>query len=125
LIISNGLLITASVLLVFTTFAHSLLGERRLIGPLLARREGVLASELARVVLRFAWHLTSVTWLVLALILVRLVRDPATVRLWAAAGTGVAFTGVGLVDAVASRGRHVGWPLLTAIGIAALLSLRH
>jgi hypothetical protein len=121
---SNGLLFTAAVLLVVTAFAHSVLGERRLIGPLLARREGVLASGLARVILRFAWHLTSLTWAVLALILVQLVRDPATARFWAAAGTGVAFTSIGLYDAVATRGRHVGWPFLTAIGIAALLSLR-
>jgi hypothetical protein len=121
---SNGLLFTAAVLLIVTAFAHSVLGERRLIGPLLARREGVLASDLARFILRFAWHLTSVTWAVLAVILVQLVRDPATARFWAAAGTGVAFTGIGLFDAVATRGRHVGWLFLTAIGIAALLSLR-
>jgi len=125
LTMSDGLLFIAAMLLIVTAFAHSVLGERRLIGPLLARREGVLASGLARVVLRFAWHLTSVTWAVLALILVQLVREPATARHWAAAGTGVAFTGVGLFDAVASRGRHVGWPLLTGIGIAALLSLRY
>jgi hypothetical protein len=37
----------------------------------------------------------------------------------------VAFTGVELFDAVVSRGRHVGWALLTGIGIAALLSLRY
>jgi hypothetical protein len=122
--VSNGLLFTAAVLLVVTAFAHSVLGERRLLGPLLARREGILASDLARFILRFAWHLTSVTWAVLAVILVQLVRDPATARFWAAAGTGVAFTGVGLFDAVATRGRHVGWPFLTAIGIVALLSLR-
>ena len=96
----------------------------RLLGPLLARREGVLASGLARIILRFAWHVTSVTWAVLALILVQLVRDPATARFWAAAGTGVAFAGMGLFDAISTRGRHVGWPLLTAIGIGALLSLR-
>jgi hypothetical protein len=122
---SNGPLFTAAVLLVVTACAHSVLGERRLIGPLLARREGVLASDLARIILRFAWHLTSVTWAVLAVILVQLVRDPATARFWAAAGTGVAFTGIGLFDAVSTRGRHVGWPFLAAIGIAALLSLWH
>jgi hypothetical protein len=122
---SDGLLCTASILLVITALAHSVLGERRLIGPLLARREGVVGSDLARVVLRFAWHLTSVTWAILALILVQLARDPATARFWAAAGTGVAFTGVGLFDAIATRGRHVGWPLLAGIGIAALLSLRY
>jgi hypothetical protein len=78
---SDGLLFTAAVLLVVTTFAHhSVLGERRLIGPLLARREGALASDLARVVVRFAWHLTSVSWVVLALIWVQLVREPAMAR---------------------------------------------
>jgi len=120
---SNTLVLVAAMLLVCTAFLHSVLGERRLIGPLIARRDGILASYLARFVLRFAWHLTSVTWLVLGLILVQLVRDPATARFWAVAATGVAFTGVGLFDAVASRGRHVGWPLLAGIGIAALLSL--
>jgi hypothetical protein len=121
---ANGLLFTAAALLVITAIAHSILGEQRLLSPLLARREGILAGNFARFILRFAWHLTSVTWAVLALILVQLVREPATARFWAAAGTGVAFTGIGLFDAVATRGRHVGWPLLTAIGIAALLSLR-
>jgi hypothetical protein len=124
LAMSNGLLFTAAVLLVVTAVAHSALGERRLLGPLLARREGILASDLARFILRFAWHLTSLTWALLALILVQLVRGPVTARFWAAAGTGVAFTTIGLYDALATRGRHVGWPLLTAIGIAALLSLR-
>jgi hypothetical protein len=83
----------------------------------------VLASELARFLLRFAWHLTSVTWAVLALTLIQLVRDAATARWWAAASTGVVFTAVGLFDAIYSRGRHAGWPLLAGIGLAALLSL--
>ena len=51
--------------------------------------------------------------------------SPFSAVFQSAAGTGVAFTGVGLFDAVATRGRHVGWPLLAGIGIAALLSLRH
>jgi len=120
---SDGLLCTAAILLVVTALAHSVLGERRLIGPLLARREGVLAGDLARFLLRFAWHGTSVTWAVLALILVQMARDPATARFWAAMGTGVAFTGAGLFDAIVTRGRHDAWPLVTGIGIAALLSL--
>ena len=71
----------------------------------------------------FAWHLTSVTWAVLALILIQLVRDAVTARWWAAASTGVVFTAVGLFDAIYSRGRHAGWPLPAGIGLAALLSL--
>lgn len=120
---SNGLVLVAAVLLMVTAAAHSVLGERKLIGPLVARRDGILASDFARFILRFAWHITSLTWLVLGLILVHLVVNPATARVWALAETGVAFTAVGLFDAVATRGRHVGWALLTGIGIAALLSL--
>jgi hypothetical protein len=120
---SDWFLNIAAALLIVTGVAHSLLGERRLIVPLLSRQEGILANKLARFILRFAWHLTSVTWAVLALTLIRLVHDAATARWWAAALTGVAFTGAGLFDLICSRGRHVGWPLLTGIGIAALLSL--
>lgn len=120
---SNGLLLVAAMLLMVTAVVHSVLGERRLIGPLVECRDGILARDLARFVLRFAWHLTSVTWLVLGLILVQLVHNPVKARLWAASATGVAFIGVGLFDAVASRGRHIGWPLLAGIGIAALLSV--
>ncbi len=120
---TDWLLYTAAALLIVTGVVHSLLGERRLIAPLLSRREGILASELARFLLRFAWHLTSMTWAVLALILIQLVHDAVTARWWAAASTGAVFTGAGLFDLAYSRARHVGWPLLTGIGIAALLSL--
>jgi len=120
---SDWLLYIAAALLLFTAVVHSLLGERRLIGPLLSRREGILASELARVLIRLAWHLTSATWAVLAVILIQLAHDPIGARRWAAASTGVAFTCAGVLDIVYSRRRHVGWPLLTAIGVAALLSL--
>jgi len=120
---SDWLLYLAAALLIVTGVVHSALGERRLIVPLLSRREGVLASNLARFILRFAWHLTSVAWAVLALILIQLVHDVVAVRSWAAASTGAAFTGAGLFDLIYSRGRHVGWPLLMGIGVAALLSL--
>jgi hypothetical protein len=120
---SDWLLYLAAALLIVTGVVHSALGERRLIVPLLSRREGVLASTLARFILRFAWHLTSVTWAVLALILIQLVHDVVAVRSWAAASTGAAFTGAGLFDLIYSRGRHAGWPLLLGIGAAALLSL--
>jgi hypothetical protein len=120
---SDWLLDSSALLLIVTGMVHSLLGENRLITPLLSRRDGILASNFARFLLRFAWHLTSVSWAVVALILVQSVHHAATVRWWAAGSTGAAFTVVALVDLVGSRGRHVGWPLLSLIGLAALLSL--
>jgi len=123
LVMSDWLLDLSALLLIVTGIVHSLLGETRLISPLLSRRDGILDSKLARFLLRFAWHVTSVSWAVLALILMQAIHHAATVRWWAAASTGVAFTVVGLVDLVGSRGRHVGWAVLTGIGVAALLSL--
>lgn len=120
---SDGLLLSAALLLVVTAAVHSVVGERRLIGPVLARHDGILKSPLARFILRFAWHITSVAWAVIALILLALVLDPPAVRWWAAAGTGAAFTTIGVFTAISSRGRHIGWPFLTGIGLAALASL--
>jgi len=37
-------------------------------------------------------------------------------------GIGVCFVGVGLFDLFASKGRHIGWPLLTLIGVFALMA---
>ncbi|MDR6293871.1 hypothetical protein E9232_006424 [Inquilinus ginsengisoli] len=120
---ADGLLLLAALLLIVTAAVHSVAGERRLIGPLLTRRDGILANRLARFVLRFAWHITSIAWAVIAVILLALVLAPVAVRWWAAAATGAAFTAIGAFTAISSRGRHLGWPFLTGIGLTALASL--
>ena len=110
-------------LLVLTAAIHSLLGEKRLITPLMRERTGVLVSAQARFLLRLTWHLTSVLWLALAVILLAAVWRPETVVRVALAATGGLFLICGLVDAVATRFRHIGWPFLTAIGVLALTAL--
>ncbi len=110
-------------LLVLTAAIHSLLGERRLITPLMRERTGVLASAQARFLLRLTWHLASVLWLALAVILLAAVWRPETVVRVALAATGGLFLVSGLVDAVATRFRHIGWPFLTAIGVLTLTAL--
>jgi hypothetical protein len=121
----ESFLLLAAALLLITAAAHSLLGERRLLQPLLRHPAGPLASSsLARFVLRFAWHLTSLTWFVLAIVLLAFASQPAHAFQYAALATGVAFTAAGVFDAIGSRGRHVGWPLLAAIGVASLLAAR-
>jgi hypothetical protein len=114
--------VTSAALLVLTSIVHSALGERRLLKPLYQQTTGILASGLARFILRFAWHLTSLTWLVLAIILLAFQFQPAHAMSIARIATGVAFVAAGVFDAFGSRGRHIGWPLLTGIGIAALLA---
>ncbi|MGL4496150.1 MAG: hypothetical protein ACRCUX_10065 [Beijerinckiaceae bacterium] len=73
------LLLLAAALIMAIGVAHSWLGETKLIGPLTApaTRSGLLAqSRLARKVLRFAWHVTTVAWLGLATVLAWLAVRP-------------------------------------------------
>jgi hypothetical protein len=113
----------------FLTFAigavHSWLGERRLIGPLLSKEQrcGILAkSAFARGVLRFAWHLTTVAWWGIGLIVAALAFSPiggqGRLVLGIVAAT---FLVTGGVILVTSRGRHLAWPVFFAIaGLSAL-----
>lgn len=114
----------AIVGLIAATLAHSYGGERYLLRPMFRQRGNrVLDNALARVVLRLAWHVTGLMWLVLASILFALAHTPAALAptiLWS---IGLAFTASGLIDLVASRGRHVGWPILTLVGLAVLGAL--
>jgi hypothetical protein len=116
-------LVAAAVATLLTAFGHSFFGERRLVGPLVASDSGVMAHGLAKQVVRFAWHLTTLLWVGQALLLLRAAFavpgfDRALV--W---GIGVVHLAVGLFDAGYTRGRHIGWPPLTAIGVLALLAL--
>jgi hypothetical protein len=116
-------LFSAVVATLATAFTHSYFGERRLIGPLVKSNAGVMSRVLAKQVVRFAWHLTSLLWVGQALLLVRVANDPSSLDRAVIGGIGVLHLGAGLFDAVLTRGRHIGWPLLTAIGCFSLLSL--
>ena len=123
----NTLLLSAAVLTVAIGVAHSWIGERRLIGPLLApdRLSGVLAkSDFARQTLRFAWHITSVAWWGIAAILVALALRPidGTGR-WTLIAIAATFLISGLTSLVASRGRHLSWPAFLAVGGLSLAPL--
>jgi hypothetical protein len=116
---SQPAFLIAALLTVAIGIAHSWIGERLLIGPLLApdRRSGILAaSAFARNTLRFAWHVTSIAWWGLGAVLALLATSPlgAQGRLIIAA-IGATFLITGLITLVASRGRHLAWPVFLAI----------
>jgi hypothetical protein len=124
---TNAALLVAAILTIGVGAVHSWLGERRLIGPLLApeRRQGLLASSaFARQVLRFAWHVTTVAWWGIALILGALALAPLDPqgRLVVMA-IGATFLVTGLLTLVASRGRHLAWPVFLAIAGLSLAPL--
>ncbi|MBB6424438.1 hypothetical protein [Sphingopyxis sp. JAI128] len=95
---------------------HSVLGYRRLIVPLLQRREGPLSDALTRRIIRFAWHATAVLMLISA----SAVIWPGTPRgLLIVIGAG--WLATGLVNAAYTKGRHIAWPALCSAGIFALV----
>jgi hypothetical protein len=106
----------SAALMVTTAIVHGLLGEKRLVQPLMMLDQGVLGVDLARKVFRLAWHALSLLMLVSAASVVW----PGTPRELILL-IGAAWTATGLFDAVYTRGRHIGWPFLTASGAFALL----
>ena len=112
-------LYAAAFLLVLVGIAHSYLGERYILMRLF-RREGLPkilgSSEFTMRTLRFAWHITSVAWLGFAALVILLAHPPATSRAigWVVGGTFLTHSAIVLI---ASRGKHLSWPVFLAIGI--------
>lgn len=118
--LDQALLTIASLLLVATMGVHSILGQKRLIRPILKQGAGVMQRPLARFILPFGWHLMSFLGLVIAAILFAWAWAPDQARTIGLAMTGLVFTASGLIDAVGSRGKHIGWTPLTLIGLSAV-----
>lgn len=105
----------AAALMVVTALTHSVLGEKRLIGPILKSQDGPLAVPLGRQVLRFAWHFTTIL-MILCAITVAYPQTPHVIN----GVIGAGWLAAGLFDLAVTRGKHVGWPMLTAAGTCAL-----
>lgn len=124
---ASAALLSAALLTVAVSIVHSWIGERRLIGPLLAiePRVGVLKSAFLRQVLRHAWHITSLAWTGMAVVLAGLAVAPqGEAGRIAIIGIGVTFLLHGVAILALSRGRHIAWPAFLAIGALCLFAAR-
>lgn len=103
--------------------AHSYLGERYLLMRLF-RRDSLPkllgGTEFTKQTLRFAWHLTTVAWWALALLLLQAAQGGLTAT---SAVQVIGWTAVvsGLFPLVFTRGRHLSWIVMFAIGALALM----
>ena len=111
------LLSIAAAAMVVTMLLHSILGQRRLIRPLLDESAGVMQRSLARFIVQFAWHFMSLLGLILAAVFLAWAWAPQHAQKIGLIATGTIFTIAGLFDAIGSRREHVGWSFLTAIGL--------
>jgi hypothetical protein len=105
----------SAIMMAATAMTHSVLGERRLIRPVLAIDSPLTQRPLARQVLRLAWHLTTLFMLLTALLIVW----PGTPSMLILI-TGSLWLAVGLIDGVVTKGQHVGWGPLTISGALAV-----
>ncbi len=118
-------LMLAAVITFVAGGVHSWLGERDLIAPLLAvdpPPRPLTREELGRQELRFGWHLTTIAWWGLAAVLAGLALTPLDSQgRFVVASVGLTFLVSGLVVLVASRGRHLAWPLFLVVAGLALV----
>lgn len=120
------MLLAAATLTCLLALAHSWLGERYILVRLFRRDDLPRlfgGTAFTRRTLRFAWHLTSVAWLSLAAVLVKLSSHlPSKAELgMLLAGT---FATSGAIALVGSRGRHPAWVVFGAIALLAWMGTR-
>ncbi len=97
--------------------AHSYLGERKVLVPLLAQAWAIaLPRSFAQPLLRWAWHLTSVIWLSAAAILA-MAATRGGIPPVALDALGVAALASGAVMLVALRGVHPAWAVFAVAAI--------
>ncbi len=106
----------SAVLMTATAVIHSVAGEKRLIGPLIAKGQSAIPTEQGQKIMRSAWHLTSAFMLSNAFVIAWPDTAPSLKIL-----IGAFWLLIGSFSLIASRGKHVGWPTLTGAGIAALI----
>ncbi|MDE1466832.1 hypothetical protein [Aurantiacibacter sp. D1-12] len=115
------MLLWAAAICVITAGIHSVVGERRLIIPALAIDAPLMNSPLARAVFRFAWHWTTVIWVLVAAVLVLMAYGDIDIPMLLL-GIGATHLAAGLISAIWSRGQFIGAPLITLAGVLILLA---
>lgn len=117
----NILLLVAGLLSVLIGIAHSVLGEKLLLGPLFERGDvpKLLGSTaFARRTLRFAWHMTTVLLVGIGAVVIVLAFSPLDPRsawmLQVLAGT---FAVCSLLSLIGARAKHFSWWIFLVIAI--------
>ena len=115
----NLYFIIAAVLALAIGVAHSWLGERYVLMRLF-RRQNIPhlfgSDDFTKRTLRFAWHLTTVSWFGAAALLLILASSPldASARLLSRA-IAATFLVSAVIALVGSRGRHLSWAVFLLI----------
>ncbi len=117
------MLALAAILILAIALAHSYLGERYILIRLFRQPLPKLfgSDDFTKRTLRFAWHVTSIAWLGFAALLLQVGSDELT-RTNVLLVTGVTFAITALISLIGGRGRHLSWPVFTAIAVLCYLA---
>ena len=105
------MLLVAAALIFLTGCAHSVLGERYILVRLFKRGDLPKlfgGTEFTQGTLRFAWHITTVAWWALALLLVLVHRGALSTTSVLSVIAGTALVSAAL-PIVFTRGKHLSW----------------
>lgn len=112
----NMLFVAAAVFLIAISLAHSLLGERLMLLPLFQKTSVELSHKkpYMKPMLRFAWHITTIAWWGLTLVIIDFagIENPSHLTVHAIAATSIV---TALIIFCFSRRRHFAWIVFLAI----------
>ncbi len=108
----------AGALAIIVAIAHGIIAERRIF-PRLS-----IEPQRTRRLLRMVWQASTVDWIGIAVLLIAApaLGSPAA-RQWVIAVAVVVYGYASIGNAIASRGRHIGWCLMGSVVALALLGL--
>jgi hypothetical protein len=118
------MLLLAAALLFLTGLAHSYLGERYILGRLF-KRGGLPklfgGTEFTQGTLRFAWHITTIAWWAIALLLLLAHGGSLSVTnvLHVIAATALASA---VLPIVFTRGKHLSWAIFALVAALVFLA---
>lgn len=102
--------------------AHSYLGERKILLPLIQRGDLPKirgSEETTATTIRIAWHVTTILFWVVGVVLIFMARNALHFQSITAILAGT-FLPLGILSLIASRGRHVSWLPFLIIGGACM-----
>jgi len=116
-------IITAVILLVIISFAHSYLGEKYILIRLFRKDLPKLfgSDDFTKKTLRFAWHLTSIAWLGFAYALY-LIEANSFNEITFLALCSYVFGISAIVSLIASKAKHLSWLVFLMISLACAIA---
>jgi len=109
------MLLTAGIIIIIIGLVHSMLGEKTVIQPLMARDT---APPYIKRLMRVGWHITTLFWFAIATHLISMALWPGQERRSFLIIMVAVFGFSAVLALIASKGRHLSW---IGFGAAAML----